>query len=131
LQKYNYLIVEDHAFQRTLLEQLVRTLGADAVHVASNGAEARRILRDAPTPVDIVVSDLMMPTVDGIELLPALKQSTPQPALVLVSADPNVLAAADAIAQAHGIMVLGTIEKPITQAKLKLLLERYATSRGS
>lgn len=131
MQKFNYLIVEDHAFQRTLLDQLLRTIGAGTVHAASNGAEARRILRDALTPVDIVVSDLMMPGVDGIELLPALKQSSPQPALVLVSADPNVLGAAEAIAQAHGITVLGTIEKPVTQAKLKPLLEGYAANRGS
>jgi CheY-like chemotaxis protein len=131
LQKFNYLIVEDHAFQRTMLEQLLRTLGAGAVHGASNGAEARRMLRDAAGSVDIVISDLMMPAVDGIELLPALREASPPPALVLVSADAGVLAAAEAIAQAHGIMVLGTIEKPVTQAKLRPLLEEYAPSRDS
>lgn len=121
-----FLIVEDHAFQRSMLEQLLRGLGAEVVHCAANGKEAMRLLQDATKHVDIVVSDLMMPDVDGIELLPALRRSSRSPALVLVSAASVVLPAAEAIAIAQGITVLGTLEKPVTVEKLKPLLERYA-----
>lgn len=129
MQSLNYLIVEDHAFQRAMLEQLLRGLGAGAVHSAGNGKEAMRVLRDPAVRVDVVISDLMMPDVDGIELLPALREASPPVALVLVSANGGVLPAAQAIAMAQSLTVLGVIEKPVTVANLKPLVERYAAQR--
>jgi CheY-like chemotaxis protein len=126
LLNLNLLIIEDHPFQRSMLEQLVRGLGAQAVSSVADGSEAMRWLRDSSAAVDVVISDLMMPRMDGIELLPILRKACPEAALVLVSADENVLPAAQTIAKAHGITVLGAICKPVTVAKLKPLLEGHA-----
>jgi CheY-like chemotaxis protein len=122
----DFLIVEDHPFQRTMLEQVVRSLGARTVHSATNGAEAVRVLRDPARHVDVVISDLMMPDVDGIELLPLLRKSRAGVSLILTSADEAVLLTAAEIARAQGITLLGAIEKPVTAAKLRPLLESHA-----
>ena len=125
MSQLNFLIVEDHAFQRTALEQLLRGLGAKAVHCAADGAEAMRVLGDPTKSVDIVITDMVMPGVDGIELLPMLRKSAAGVWLVLTSVNDALLLAAAEIAKAHGIAVLGAVVKPLTGAKLRPLLERY------
>jgi CheY-like chemotaxis protein len=120
-----FLVVEDHAFQREMLEDVLRNLGAESVYCASNGAEAIRLLKQG-IAVDIVITDLMMPDVDGIELLPLLRHTSAGASLVLASSARDLLPSAGAIAKAHGIPLLGAIEKPVTPAKLRPLLEQYA-----
>ena len=131
LNLLHFLIVEDHAFQRSMLEKLLRGLGAQEVRCAGNGAEAMRILRDPAARVDVVITDLMMPDVDGIELLPLLRNSATPVSLVLTSVDNAVLCAAAEIAKGHGVRVLGTIVKPVTSAELQPLLDRYIADRVS
>lgn len=122
-----FLIVEDHAFQRTLLEQMLRTLGAQQVRSVANGKDALRLLDAGDERYDIVITDLMMPEVDGIELIPALRK-LPQPvALVLASVDHASLEMAAMIARGHGVRVLGTIDKPVTPDKLRPVLDKYRT----
>jgi CheY-like chemotaxis protein len=125
----SFLLVEDHAFQRALIERMLQNLGVGEVAVAANGKEALRLLRERRSRFDIVLTDLMMPEVDGIELIPELKLASPGVALVLASVDPSSLAMAATIARGHGVPVLGTIHKPITPDKLLPLIEAWRASR--
>lgn len=129
MENLSFLIVEDHEFQRAVLEQTLRSLGAGTVYAVANGAHAMRLLRDPAKRVDIVISDLMMPDVDGIELIPLLRKAAPGASLVLSSVDELTLPAAAAIAKGHGIRVLGAIPKPLTAEKLRSLLDRYLAER--
>lgn len=121
------LVVEDHAFQRTLLEQMLRGLGAQQVRGVANGKDALRLLSAGDERYDIVITDLMMPEVDGIELMPALRKLALPVAVVLASVDPAALEMAAVIARAHGLRVLGTIDKPLTPDKLRPVLDSYRT----
>lgn len=125
MKSLRFLIVEDHEFQRSVLERILFIMGAGTVHSASNGVEAMRILRDPGVPIDIVISDLMMPELDGIELIPMLGRTVPPVSLILSSTDESTLSAAFEIAKRHGIRVLGTISKPITPGKLHPLLDAH------
>lgn len=125
LNDLRFLIVEDHAFQRALLEQMLRTLGASQVTSVANGREAMKLLRAADARFDVVITDLMMPEVDGIELIPILKKAARPVALVLASVDHASLEMAAAIARGQGVRVLGTIPKPVTPDKLRALLDEY------
>lgn len=126
LNELRFLVVEDHAFQRALLEQMLRTLGAAQVVGVANGKEAMKLLRTGDAHFDIVITDLMMPEVDGIELIPMLRKAAHPVAVVLASVDPASLEMAAVIARGQGVRILGTIEKPVTPEKLRALLDEYS-----
>lgn len=126
LNELRFLVVEDHAFQRALLEQMLRTLGAAQVVGVANGKEAMKLLRAGDAHFDIVITDLMMPEVDGIELIPMLRKAAHPVAVVLASVDPASLEMAAVIARGQGVRILGTIEKPVTPEKLRALLDEYS-----
>jgi CheY-like chemotaxis protein len=123
------LVVEDHEFQRMMLEQALRSLGVRQIRTAANGAEAMRLLRSWPA-VDIVVMDIVMPDVDGIELIPMLRSVATEASLVFVSSEDWTLDVSSAIAQGHGLPVLGAIAKPVTPQKLRPLLEAHLARRA-
>lgn len=127
LNELRFLVVEDHAFQRTLLEQMLRTLGAAQVVSVANGKEAMKLLRAADAHFDIVITDLMMPEVDGIELIPMLRKAAHPVAVVLASVDPASLEMAAVIARGQGVRVLGAIAKPVTPDKLRPVIDAYRT----
>ena len=62
---HRILLVEDHTASRTTLAILLETSGYD-VDTAANGREAVELL--AKHGYDVVVSDIQMPTMDGVEL---------------------------------------------------------------
>lgn len=66
---YKILIVEDHT---ELLQLMARVLGKRyEVYTATNGEQALNIIRKKP--LDIVISDVMMPVIDGVELTRKIK----------------------------------------------------------
>ena len=69
------LIVEDDTTTLMTLEARVGALGY-AVRTARNGAEAYALLRGEPGAIDIVLTDFMMPVIDGITLTRRLKRET-------------------------------------------------------
>jgi EAL domain-containing protein (putative c-di-GMP-specific phosphodiesterase class I) len=127
-----FLVVEDHAFQRAVLVQLLQSLGAQAVHVASDGAAALLVLRDPALPVDVVITDIWMPGMDGMEFVRNLSESGFRVAVVLASAVPaDVLAAIANMARAYRVNLLGVIGKPATAAKLTPLLELHRSGAAA
>jgi DNA-binding NtrC family response regulator len=118
------LVVEDDAAQRVGLQQLLRSWGY-SVDVAMNGREAlERIAHERPT---IVLSDLVMPTMDGLELLRALKQQTdPEVTVVLMTAQGSVETAVEAIKQG----AYDYVSKPVDPQRLKILLEQIIERNG-
>lgn len=129
MKTIRFLIVEDHEFQRLMLERALRAIGAETIHAVSSGALAIRLLRDPAFAVDIIITDLMMPDIDGIELVGLLVSSATRVPVVLVSADAHSLNAAVDIAQGSGIEVVGAIAKPITPDNLWAVLGPYLAGR--
>jgi DNA-binding NtrC family response regulator len=118
------LVVEDDAAQRVGLQQLLRSWGY-TVDVAMNGREAlERIAHERPT---IVLSDLVMPTMDGLELLRALKQQPdPEVTVVLMTAQGSVETAVEAIKQG----AYDYVSKPVDPQRLKILLDQIVERNG-
>lgn len=81
----NVLIVDDERLIRTTLAEWLQLYDKTCnVLIAGNGREAVDILETAP--VDIVITDLNMPVMDGFELLAHLKEHFPHiPAIVITS----------------------------------------------
>ena len=68
--KLTLLVAEDDDFQRSTIVKLLNDLGISDVFEARNGEEALTVLNQQNNPpVDILITDLKMPKMDGIELL--------------------------------------------------------------
>jgi DNA-binding NtrC family response regulator len=120
------LVVEDDAAQRVGLQQLLKSWGF-TVEVAADGQDAvEKVASVRPT---IVLSDLIMPRLGGLELLTALRQDNPDLTVVLMTAQGTVETAVTAIKQG----AYDYLTKPIDPQRLKILLdqilERHDTQR--
>jgi EAL domain-containing protein (putative c-di-GMP-specific phosphodiesterase class I)/DNA-binding NarL/FixJ family response regulator len=132
LSELNILLVEDDSFQRGLIIEMIQSVGVLAISDVEDGVQAMEKIRGEKTkPVDIVICDLNMPKMDGLEFLRHLGQEKHNAAIIIVSAlGYKLMAAAGTIAKLYGIKVLGTIEKPVTLAQLKTLLLTFERSEN-
>jgi CheY-like chemotaxis protein len=76
------LLVEDDKFLRRACEASLRQRGFDVV-TATDGEEGLRLARETPSP-DVVLLDLLMPKMSGIEVLRALKRDAATRAIPVV-----------------------------------------------
>lgn len=76
------LIVDDEEHIRDMLSRHFRFLEYDVI-TAGNGAEA--LARLGESKVDVVISDIVMPEVDGVELLRALRSQYPMIHAVMIT----------------------------------------------
>lgn len=90
------MVVDDEAAQRFLLRRCFETAGHD-VFEAGDGAVALRSVRDARP--DLVVTDVMMPVMDGLELITRLRAeaTTADIPILVVSDDRTLESAANAV----------------------------------
>ncbi len=121
LAGYRYLVVDDEAFMRSLVTRILKNLGAIEVANSENGQAALEHLRDNST--DIILCDLNMPGMDGVEFLRHLTKSEFNGAVALISGeDQRVLETVRSLAEAHNLTILGALSKPVKPDDLKKLL---------
>ena len=126
LSALQVMVVEDHGFQRRMALRLLAELGIEAVHEAADGIGALELLQRLPEPPDVVLVDLDMPGMDGIEFIGHVAQQRLARGVALVSAlDPALLNTVQTMSRAYGLRVLGIVEKPITVDKLRGVLAAY------
>ena len=121
-----FLVAEDHDFQRRVLVRMLTSLGARHVAEAADGKSALELIRGLVEPLDIIISDLDMPGMDGMEFMRHIGDSRVRADVILSSAlDRSLLSSVETMAKAYGINLLGTIEKPATQQKLLALIQLH------
>jgi two-component system chemotaxis response regulator CheY len=111
------LIVDDSTVMRKIVERALRQAGLDTmvVHEAGSGVEGLEVLR--AKPVDLILSDINMPSMDGLEFLRQLRAQNLAPGVPVVmitteSSEEHVKQAILAGAQ-------GYIRKPFTAEQVK------------
>jgi DNA-binding NtrC family response regulator len=111
------LVVEDDAAARVGFQQLLRGWGF-AVEAAADGEEALQRVPDFRP--DIVLTDLVMPKLDGIGLLRALQQEGPGVTTVILTAQGTVDTAVEALKQG----AYDYLSKPVDFQRLRILLDK-------
>ncbi len=127
IQQLHLLVAEDHDFQRKTVVRMLGALGATRVSEAGDGKAALDIFTAAQPPVDIIISDLEMPGMDGMEFMRHVGEADRPVSVILSSAlDAALISSVEAMTKAYGITLLGAISKPVTQDKLRALIEKFA-----
>jgi EAL domain-containing protein (putative c-di-GMP-specific phosphodiesterase class I)/ActR/RegA family two-component response regulator len=126
IEALRFLVVEDQGFQRWAMVRLLEALGAKHVSSAQDGRAALDLLATLDAPVDIVVSDLDMPGMDGMEFIRRLSEGSQAVSLIVSSGhDRALLSSVESMARAYGVKFLAAIEKPVSAAKLREALAGY------
>lgn len=110
------LVVDDDAGMREAFDILLREWGYE-VRLAADAREGQTLV-EKYSP-DIVISDVVMPEMSGLELLRVLKAGNPARPVILVTAQASIDTAVEAMK--HGAQDF--ITKPMNYAKLKAILE--------
>jgi len=118
---YSVLIVEDHPFQHQYLLNLFHDLGNIHVEAARDGKEAFDWLQKQH--FDLVLTDLLMPGMDGVQLIQRLSALPGKPALAIMSAaSRRMIVSASLVAQSMGVDVIGQLSKPVNPAAVRTLM---------
>jgi CheY-like chemotaxis protein len=115
------LLLDDDAFMLSVLADLLADLGNFEVRCETDAKRALgRPAGDAP---DLLVCDLSMPDMDGIEFMHAAAEAHFKGRIMLLSGmDTGVRRSAERLARAHGLNVLGAYKKPISLPELRAAL---------
>ena len=115
------LIVEDEPTDQLLLHSILKEAGHE-IYMARDGEHAfRTYLRK---DIQVVVTDLHMPKVDGMELIEALLGLYPEAAIIAVSGKGPTL-----LAQALNLGAVAALHKPVVPEKLLEAVENAVSSR--
>ncbi len=117
MDKKVILIAEDDPRVGESLRQLLKKKGNEIL-LASNGKEALQLFRHGA--IDLVITDVVMPKMDGIELLEAVKSLKSEAEVIVISAQGTI----EKAVQAMKLGAFDFIEKPINPRVLSLLVDR-------
>jgi two-component system chemotaxis response regulator CheY len=119
---HHILIVDDSVLMRTALKRTIDMVGieTESISEAGNGLEALAVLESKP--IDLILTDLNMPEMNGVELVHCLKEK-PEYAnipVIVITTESNVLRIEDL--QAEGIQ--DYLHKPFTPEEFRETITR-------
>lgn len=117
--RVRFLIVDDHPSVRKLCLTVGASVGFDCVEAESAEAALTQLESNSP---DIILADLMMPNMSGLEFLPRVKQVLPHAEIAIMTGHGSI----ETAVQAMKLGAYDYITKPFRIEELKLLLQRMA-----
>ena len=108
------VLIEDDAVLRKAVRKYLSAEGHD-VREATDGTEARRLLENEPA--ELVITDLYMPGMDGIEFIIRLPEQSSKPKIIVISGG-GFRDKADLLATAAQLGADRTLEKPFSREQL-------------
>ena len=120
MKKARILIVDDSSVMRKIVERSLRQAGLEIVQVleASNGAEALVVAQNSA--LDLILSDINMPTMDGLEFVRRLRdvENAKNVPVIMITTE----AGESAVVQALSNGARGYIRKPFTPEQIKEII---------
>jgi len=121
--KKKILVIEDDREMRSLLQDYLEEEGY-AVGTTDDGSEAFRKL--AKESFDLILTDIRMPGLSGLDILPGLKKIQPGVSIIVITAFGSEDIQARALARGGDAY----LEKPLHLEELKTMVKRLLSSRG-
>ena len=117
MREIRTLIVDDSSVMRKIVERSLRQAGLDqmVVYEAGNGAEGLDLLKSKP--VDLILSDINMPSMDGLEFLRQIRAQNLAPGVPVVMITTE--SSEEHVKQAILAGARGYIRKPFTAEQVK------------
>jgi two-component system nitrogen regulation response regulator NtrX len=115
--KPKILIVDD---DQGTLASLSRAFALEGYTALTAGSASRGLERLAEEPVDAILSDVVMPEMDGLEFLARVKERAPDVPVILMSGQATV----DTAVKATRLGALDFVEKPVGLDRLLLTLRK-------
>ena len=117
------LVVDDEEDVRDTLYNVLKSLNYEP-YTAASGAEALEIIKT--TSIDVVLSDLYMPEMDGIELLKRIRAVDAKMVFLMITAHPTVETAVEAIKKG----AYDYLTKPFHIEEVRLKINRALEKKG-
>lgn len=116
-------LVDDQPLILAILREQLEAVGATGVLEFTSGSAALAHLAQGQPAPEVVFCDLNMPGMDGMQFMRHLAKLGYQGGLVLMSMEERrILDAAERVARAHNLRVLGTLQKPLLAAEIQAVL---------
>ena len=122
------VIADDVVEIQQLMQQWLRELGY-LVTCVSTGRDAVRVLRTVH--VDMVITDILMPEGDGLEVITELRRAQPTAKIIAMSGGGNHLRAADCLKLAKGLGAHGVLTKPFNRQQVIEVVSQLMSVGGS
>jgi len=116
------LVVDDDVSTRQVFGELLQRWGYD-VEQTGDGHDALKLT--AERHPDVIISDLVMPKLDGLALTRALREESPDTPVIIITGKGSIDAAVEAVREG----VFDFVEKPLDPARLKVILQRALEKR--
>ena len=116
------LIVEDDEAMRSLLKDFLDEEGFGTESV-SNGSDALKKLMDQP--FDLIITDIQMPGLTGLDILPGIKKLQPEAPVIVITA----FGSDELYRRSFEKGATGYLEKPIHINKLRTLIHEMVSSK--
>ncbi len=124
------LIVDDDELVPKVVRTILARMGISEVLVAQNGTDALGIVGDAGRRPDVILCDLNMPSMDGVELLRHIAGHRFAGGIIVISGvDESILQSTEELAREHGLNIIGSLRKPISPPALADLLATFDGTR--
>jgi CheY-like chemotaxis protein len=109
-------LIDDEVQVLASLQAMLEKSGGHKVRAASNGPDALKLLQE--TPPDIVITDLLLPEMDGIDIIRAIRAVDQVTPIIAVTGDPQMTRRGEQMGSAKTAGATAMLVKPFRAAVL-------------
>jgi EAL domain-containing protein (putative c-di-GMP-specific phosphodiesterase class I)/FixJ family two-component response regulator len=125
------LLLDDDPFMLKLLSVMLAQLGFTRVAVCDGGEKALQRVTETKHLIDLIFLDINMPGMDGIEFIRRLVECQYGGSVILVSGENSrILESVEKLIEAHHLIALGRLQKPVKPGELASLISRLEPNKG-
>jgi CheY-like chemotaxis protein len=126
------LVIDDDPMQLEFISILLRSIGVKDVFCAAEGGAALPYLDDATLPLDLIICDLVMPTMDGFDVLWELvKRECKTPLIINSGQSADIVHSAALVAHLKSLNLVGQLKKPTTPEQFIELINELFEHQNS